>query len=310
MLMRNKKVAAIAALSVLPVAVEAQDFTGAATLGYGSSSVDGNGDFSSLTFDGIVDADFGNGLSGGMGLSLARIDPDAVAEDTEINTFELDVMYTFANGFGVGAYYDRGRISEDLGLAGLTSEGKVESIGLQAGYALNDIEVLAFFGKSETDPDLPSGVDWKDLGASVQYAPSSDLIVGGHLMRSTIDGPGGDVDLDSFGLGGAYAFGNGWMGFAGVQRASLDDIGLDATTFGAGVAYDLSNITSVSVIASLELARTKLDDGASSLDVDTVKLGFTIPLGVKAVTSPLNSVANSAIAPNRNALTSTIKASF
>lgn len=74
-------------------------------------------------------------------------------------------------------------------------------------------------------------------------------------------------------------FSNGWSGFAGVNWFDVDNVNLDATTFGVGVGYDLKQVSQVPALVSLELARSDVSLGGTSADVDTIRLGVTFPLG-------------------------------
>jgi len=124
-------------------------------------------------------------------------------------------------------------------------------------------------------------------------------------VLSRLSQGGVDVDLTSSGLGGSYAFGGGLSSFAGVTRAEIDDLVGDLTTFGVGLGYDLSEAANFPAMLSFELARSRIDDGSASYSEDSIRLGVSLPLG-GAKTVPLNSIASSAMSPNRTALTSVL----
>jgi hypothetical protein len=111
------------------------------------------------------------------------------------------------------------------------------------------------------------------------------------------------TNLTSIGIGASHDFGAGITGFGGINRVDFDAANLDTTSYGLGVGYDLSQISSVPGQVSLELARTNLDASiGGDVDVDTVRLGVTIPLGASRSQAPLNSLADSVMTPRHNAL--------
>jgi hypothetical protein len=154
-------------------------------------------------------------------------------------------------------------------------------------------------------------VDWVDYGVNLRYVVSPQARIGGHAMRSDISVPGGrDVEIDSYGIGGDYGFGNGWSGFGGLSYVELDAAGIDATTFGIGAGYDLKQISRVPAAVSLELSRTDLSQPGGGADVDTIRLSVTLPLGNRKNANPLNSVSRSAMSPRHNAVSTLLDAAF
>jgi Gram-negative porin len=205
-----------------------------------------------------------------------------------------------------GGYVERGSIDVDL----LGADAAVTSYGLTFGYETDRLDAEVFLGKSNTSPSLPAGVDVKDYGVRVGYQISPKAFVVGSLARTDISGVGGGVDLDMISLGGGYAFNDEFSVFGGVQRISLDIASADATTYGLGVAYQPARMNTVPMIFSLELARTSLDIGGPSADLNTVRLGVSIPLGNTSKGVPVNSLVNNIAKGGRSVVTSGIMGVF
>lgn len=296
-----------AVLSAVPGVMAAQEFQGAGTLGYGHSSIsNGGGDLSSYTLDAAGTVSFDNGLHIGLDGRLAKVDPDQVSNDVDAADFGLKLNYQFTSGAVVGGYVDHA----NLDVSGTTFDGDVTSYGLSGGYVINNFGGEVFIGESETSPSLPSGADWMDYGLKLRYNPAENVRVGGHVIQSELSQGGTDIDLTSWGLGGSYGFANGWSGFAGINRFDVDNVNLDATTFGFGVGYDLKQVSQIPALVSVELARTDLSAGGTSADVDTIRFGVTMPLGKAKGTPPLNSVANAAMSPRHNAVSNLVNTAF
>ena len=294
-----------AIVAVLPVSVAAQEISGVATFAYGDFSTPGGIDDSSArSLDGELNLTYDNGLRLGATASSARVNFDGITEDLSVNTLGLTAGAGFANFWNAGAYYEFG----ELGLSGI-GDTSIDSYGVFLGYG-SDLMGLEFFvGQTDGDVLAGTGVDWTDVGASASFNIGSDLVLGGHVLRSRLSQGGVDVDLTTVGLGGSYAFGNGLSGFAGVTRGEIDVLVGDLTTFGVGLGYDLSQAANFPATLSFELARSRIDDGVGSYDQDSIRLGITLPLG-GAKNVPLNSVASSAMSPNRTALTSALVGAF
>jgi hypothetical protein len=293
-------------MTTLPLALAAQDITGAATFGYASLTGSGEDvdDATIRSLDGQLTLKYDNGLMLGAKAASARADIDGFEEDTSVNVFGLTAGAGFANFWNGGAYYEFGDISED----GFGNES-IDSYGLFLGY---DSDLMAFelFGGS-TDGYVLSGtdVDWTDLGARASLNIGTMGVVGGHIQRSRLSEGGESFDFTSYGLGGQYTLAQGFNAFAGITRAEIEEVAGDWTTFGIGIGYDLSAATNFPAILSLELARTRLSDDVDSIDQDSIRFGLTLPLG-GAKTMPLNSAASNALSPNRTALTTALVGSF
>lgn len=292
-------------VATLPLATAAQEISGAATLAYGAySASDGGSDASVLSFDGDVDMAFDNGLRFGATASSANVDEDGIAEDLGITTFGLTGGVGFAGFWSAGAYFE----TAELDIDGLGSES-TDSYGLSLGYASDLMAFEVFTGETDTDLLAGTGVDWTDLGASLSFNVGTQGTIGGHAMRSRLSSGGIDVDLTSVGLGGHYDLGSGFIGFAGLTRAEVDTFAGDITTFGVGVGYDLTATANVPATLSLELARSRLDDGVDTYNADSIRIGITLPFG-PAKAAPRNSVAAKALSPNRTALSTAFTGTF
>lgn len=290
-----------AMIALLPIGVAAQDIAGAATFGLGSyDSSDGFADFSTLSLDGEIDLKFSNGLMFGATAATTRADVDGIDEDASVNAFGLTAGYAFASMWNGGVYFENSEfVLEGFGSA------SVDSYGLFAGYSSDLMDLELFGGVTDGYEVSGAGIDWNDLGLSLSYNMGPDGKFGGHVMRSHLSQGAVEVDMVSAGLGGHYAFGQGFMGFAGLTHATVEEFAGDITTVGIGVGYDLSAFTNFAAVASLEVAHSRLDDGTDTYDEDSIRLGVTVPLG-GAATVPMNSVARSALSPNRTAVTSTL----
>ena len=290
-----------AMIALLPIGVAAQDIAGAATFGLGSyDSSDGFADFSTLSLDGEIDLKFSNGLMFGATAATTRADVDGIDEDASVNAFGLTAGYAFASMWNGGVYFE----NSEFVLDGFGS-ASVDSYGLFAGYSSDLMDLELFGGVTDGYEVSGAGIDWNDLGLSLSYNMGPDGKFGGHVMRSHLSQGAVEVDMVSAGLGGHYAFGQGFMGFAGLTHATVEEFAGDITTVGIGVGYDLSAFTNFAAVASLEVAHSRLDDGTDTYDEDSIRLGVTVPLG-GAATVPMNSVARSALSPNRTAVTSTL----
>ncbi|PCD76916.1 porin [Pseudothioclava arenosa] len=308
---RSLTLLAALSLSAAPFAAAyAQDITGGATLGYGFSDIsDLDLDVDTLTFDGRIKVDVGNGISFGARLDAARIDIDGAPDTIGASVIGADVAYAFGNGFSFGVYAEQGKITTDM----LPLDITLTSYGVSGGYAFAKGDVSAFVGVSDTSPDLPGNVDIHDFGIAGKYAPMQNLVLAGAFTRTTVSIPGDDMDLDFLGVAAAYDMTPNWTVFAGYANSSIDFGGLDADldSYGIGVSYDTSALIKVNSFASLELARTDLSvDGMGDGDMDTVRIGLTFPIGGMGTKVPMNSVADAIMNPAHSAVSQTVLAAF
>ncbi|MFD0859558.1 hypothetical protein [Roseovarius aquimarinus] len=299
----------LCALMMVPGAAIAQDISGAATLGYGFSSIsNGGGDLNQFTLDGAGDIDFLNGLALGLTGGLVHADADR-GGDISLTDLGADLAYTSVGGATFGGYLDY----TDFGGNGLlTGSTDTSSYGLMGGYAGDLLQLTANLGWSDASGAAVAGVsDWMDYGLNVSYTPSDQTRIAGHWQLGDLDNALGGDDLSSIGIGASHVFGAGIIGFGGISRTEFDAANLEATSYGIGVGYDLSQISNLPAQMSLELARTNVERAARpDADVDTIRLGVTIPLGARASAAPLNSLANGIMSPRRNALSTLYGSSF
>lgn len=295
-------------LSVLPATVSAQDFSGAATLGFGRSSVSGGGGDANIpTLDATGLVDFNNGVFLGLVGKLSDVNASDASADVRMMDLGAAGTYQFNSGATLGGYIDY--LDTDATSLGLSVDGSATSYGFTGGFVRDDLGVEFHLGMTDTSPSLGAGVDWVDYGVNLRYVAGANTRVGGHIQRSDISGPGGSLDITSYGIGADHQFGVGWSAFGGLTRASVTG-GVDLTTLGIGVGYDLSQNTSLPAQLSLELARSDLDVSGASGDVDSIRLGFSMPLGKRRSVAPLNSVARASMAPRHNALSTLLDSTY
>jgi hypothetical protein len=295
----NKLLLAVSFLGATSAAW-AQNFGGGVTLGYGHSSVsNGRGDVSTLTLDANGSINFQGGFRLELDGSFSNVDADFLPGDFTAKDFGMNLNYRFDNNIFVGGYFDY----TDLDSILLVTFGpEIISYGVSGGYRTDTLNAEAFAGFSENSPDLPSGVDWTDLGFNVQYDISPRISVGGHVVHSMFSGRLSNIDMTSFGVGGRFDIGRGWTGFGGVSRFDIGGEDIGATNYSIGIGYDLENITKVPAYVSLELRHTDFSILSSNINVDTINLGVTIPLGDRHNSIPLNSLASTVIETRHNAI--------
>ncbi|HEY9040334.1 MAG TPA: hypothetical protein VIN05_15485 [Roseovarius sp.] len=298
MKIRSGRVFACALLAA-PGAGLAQDFDGAATLGYGHSSVsNGRPDVNTYTMDGVGTLAFQNGFSLDVDGSFHHANPDS---GSNMGVFDAGGVLNYRLGVGpvVGVYLEYASLDSN-GLLG--RDINATSYGLTGGYEDQLFQAKLFYGGTDASAIVGANSDWTDYGLNVAYTPTQSTMVAGHWMRSDIDAPAVETDATSFGVGVDHNFGNGFSGFGGISRLNFDALNIDATSYGLGVGYDLSQIARVPAQISLELARTTIDPVGRNTDVDSIRLGVTIPFGMRSGGAPLNSAANNAMSPRHNAV--------
>lgn len=300
-------VAAIFAAAALPSMAGAVDAWGTVTLGYGHTSIsDGGGDANSGSIDFSGGVKFNPNLTLNFDASWIKFHPEDYDLDTRAFSAALNLDYRFDNGLLVGAYLEHGKIDED----DLSGDLSATSWGLKVGYATDELMAVAFYGKTETDPDLPSGVDVKDWGLNLGYRINDRTSLAANYVRTRLEGFGDHADIDYVDLGASHQLTADWGVFGGASFASLDEADLDVNTFGLGASYYLGNVTQVPATISLEYARSELKVSGSSAHTDTIRLGLTMPLGGKGAKLPLNSVAGAVQNPRHDALSSMILSVF
>lgn len=286
-----------------PALVAAQDMSGGVTLGFGQHDVAGQ-DLSTSSLDGRVKFTFSNGVTFGVSAGYLDLGIDGVPVDLNANFVGLDLGYRFSNGASVGGYVEQ----LNAGIGGLPIDLTLKSIGAEVGYAMSGLELGAHLGRSSTSPDI--GIDIDNAGITAKYALMANLDIAGAFLRANLSSGGSDVDIDMIGLAAAYDVNEQVAIFGGLSRTSVDLLDADFTTMGLGVGYDLSAMTGMASVVSVELARTSFDIGGGGEDLDTLRLGLTFPLGEKGTEAPLNSVADSIFNPRHGAVNAALTSAF
>lgn len=286
-----------AVVSVAGAASAQSAFDSTFTLGYSNSSTDA-GDYSSVSL-GIANEIRLNNITIDADIDFARLDPDDNSADLDLKRFALAPRYHFANGLVLGAYFQRVT-------AELDELGDADSYGLILGYENENLKLEGFIGETETDPDIPNS-DITDFGVTADYDASERLSVAGLFTRTTVDAPGGEVDADAVGIAASYDVTQAFQVFGGYGNFDVSDTDLDGNSVAIGVGYDIDDIGQLPpVTVSLELARTTLESGGQSEDIDTVRLGLSVPFGEGVSDVPLNSAASSFGGSDRTAVPSAI----
>lgn len=296
MIIGSKRLLACALLTA-PSAGLAQDFAGAATLGYAYSSVSNNQpSVNSYSLDGAGTFDFQGGFSLDVDGSLKHAN---MSRGSNAGVFDLggELNYRFLAGPVFGAYLEYANLDSN-GLLGRDIDAA--SYGLAGGYENDLIQAKLFFGGTDASSINGSSSNWTDYGVNVAYTPFETTKFAGYWMRSDT---GSSDKISSLGIGASHDFGAGFTGFGGISHMEFDAFNIDATAYGIGVGYDLSQLARLPAQLSLELARTTIDPVGRDTDIDTIRLGVTLPLGLRSGSAPLNSAAWKAMSPRHNALT-------
>ena len=288
-----------------PALALAQDTSGAITLGFGEHEVsDIDQGLSTASLDGRVNMTFASGMTFGVNAGYLDLGIDGAPIDIDATFVGLDVGHKMASGLSVGAYAEQ--LTAD---AGLGIDLSLKSIGATAGYETGNLDFGAFLGRTTVSPDI-TGLEADTLGLSAKYAAMEKLTLGGSFQRASLSAGGSEeIDVDLIGLAGAYDITEQFSLFGGASRTTIDEADLDITTMGLGVGYDL-NLGGMSSMVSLELARTDLSAFGGGTDLDTVRLGFTLPLGGAGTEAPLNSVADSIFNPRHGAVNAGLTGAF
>jgi predicted porin len=286
-----------------PNLVAAQDISGGVTLGFGQHDILGE-NLDTVSLDGRVDLAFTNGMTLGVTAGYLDLGIDGLSGNIDANFYGLDVGYRFSNGFSIGAYAEQLNGS----ISGLPIDLSLKTIGAEVGYSMTNLEFGAHIGRTSTSPDI--NIDIDNIGLTAKYTPMENLDIAGAFLRANLSSGGTDIDIDMLGLAAAYDINEQFSVFGGLSRTSISDVDVDFTTMGLGVGYDLSQMTGLASVVSLEVARTEISLGGSSEDLDTVRLGLTFPLGGKGSEAPLNSVADSIFNPRHGAVNAALTGVF
>lgn len=288
-----------------PTLAVAQEMSGAVTLGFGDHEVaDIDQGLSTASLDGRMNLAFANGMTFGVNAGYLDLGIDGAPIDINGTFVGLDVGYKMASGLSFGAYAEQ--LTAD---AGIGIDLTLKSIGAKAGYQTGDLDFGAFLGRTSVSPDI-TGLEADTIGFSARYTAMDNLTLGGSFQRASLSAGGSEeIDIDLIGIAGAYDINAQFSLFGGVSRTTIDEADLDITTTGLGVGYNL-DLGGVSSMVSLELARTDLSAFGGGTDLDTVRLGFTLPLGGSGAAAPLNSVADSIFNPRHGAVNAALTGAF
>lgn len=309
--------AAAIALPGAALAQSAPTINSTVTLGFSTSSIDISAapgtdiDFTTTTLDMDNDIAFGPNIMVGLDFGIAMTDIDISGVPVDISadllSFAFEPAYHFGNGAYVGVYYRMGDLDISIAPLPLTFGVDTHQSGIFGGYENGPLWVEAFYGTSDTDPGLPTGVDITDYGIAASYDVAPNFEIFGNITRTDIEFGPTDIDLTLYGIGGEYDFGNGLSLFGSIGQLDVGlpiPVDLDATQFSLGLGYDLAQAgMGFPGVVSLEFTRTSSDlGGLTDLDIDTISLGLTIPLGPNASSTPLNSSTQVARGAYRSAV--------
>jgi predicted porin len=301
-----KRALALCLLTIsAPCLAVAQDVSGAVTLGFGDHNVsDIDQGLSTASLDGRINLTFANGMTLGVNAGYLDLGIDGVPVDITATFVGLDVGYKMASGLSFGVYAEQ--LTGQISLAPI--DLSLKSIGAEVGYETGKLDLGAFVGRTSVSPDI-ADIEADTLGLSAKYAAMPNLTLGGSFQRASISAGGGEADVDLFGLAGAYDINDQFSAFGGISRTTIDGLDADITTMGLGLGYNL-DLGGVASTVSLELARTDLSALGGETDLDTIRLGITLPLGGGGTETPLNSVADSIFNPRHGAVNAALTGAF
>ncbi|SEM70074.1 hypothetical protein SAMN05216227_1001136 [Pseudorhodobacter antarcticus] len=288
--------------ALLPCALFAQTFDGSVTVGYGLSDISGLGTLHTPSIDGRFGYDLGNGLKFGADISGVRGSKNGLTGNVSALSAGVFAAYGFGNGVSLGAYGETASVDA----TGLTSDVSVHSYGLLGGYDVDQVKVTGFLGKSNTSPNLAAGTDITDLGIAGRFQVSDQVTLGGSFARSTVSNGGASLGLNALGLAGSFRANESWTVFGGLTDASISNVA-GITTFGLGASYDMSGSLRQGSAVSLEFARSNVGGVGN---INTLRIGLSVPLGATSNAVPLNSVAETAMNPRRNTVATGVLSTF
>ena len=285
------------------------EMSGDVTLSYGQTKIDGLDDAIGTTFVGFsTQATLGSNVVAGVDLSFVRASTEieGVDIDADLTGFGLDVAYRFDNGMSLGGYLQKNQLSasvEDFDLFGNVS---ATSIGLLGGYSMEGLDASAFVGQTTTDPDLED-TDIRDVGVAVRYKPSESVVIGGNFLSSTVESGGDELTLSAVGLAGGVSLSETWSLFAGLNQATLDGFEADMTSVGFGVGYQMPYFGATMFA---EVSRSTLSDDIDSVDLDTLRVGMSFPIGGKPTTVPKGTVAGGVLTDSYSSAAQAVRMTF
>lgn len=315
-MLRKFSVLTVAISSVSPLAATAQDFSGALTLGYSHSDIpDADARLNGLSLDGRLAYGIDNGITFGTRFNTFRLDAANADLDITGTLMAIDASYAVSDAFSAGIFYEHAEAGMSMMGTSISSVIASNTYGIEGSYKTGALELGGFVAASTPGGLLGaglagSGLDIRHVGLSAAYVPGNDLTVGGSFINTNLDSgaAGIDVDIKYLGLAAVYGLNDSYTLFGGVSRTWLNESGMDAdlTTIGLGLSYDLGAMAGMPLSASVELARTTPDFGGGSTDINSLRLGLTIPLGGNAASAPLNSTADAILNPSHSAITQTV----
>lgn len=292
-------------VAVVPgfVSAETATVTGGLTLSYGEiDSGFGGDDIKAKGLDGRMKVDFGNGATAGVQVGKIDMPISGTPVSLEGEFIALEGAYRFGSGVRIGGFADRLTMGADLSPIDIT----LKTNGFLLGYEGQGFDVEAFVGNTSISPPILP-VDIENVGVSTTYTGMTGLALGATWLRAELSAGGASENIDFSGVAASYVFNESFIVFGGISQADFFITTAELDTMGLGFGYDLGAATGFASTVSLEVART--DQGSSS-DIDTVRLGLTVPLGSKGPALPMNSVADSILNPRHGAFNAALTAAF
>lgn len=296
---------AFAVAFVSPLASLAQDFSGEVTLGFSRSNYDTlpGLDVDALTFDGRFHVALAEGWS--VGARYNSFDQDYGEEFGFFgNLMGFEVDYQINETFTVGAYMEHYGIGGKSGPYRISDVITMRSVGIEGHYTIDNLKIGAHFGATQPGGGMlaDANVDATDIGLSFNYDVNEKLLVGGSVVRTNFSQDDfADGHMTVSGIAAVYRATDEINMFGGLARISGNGTNFSDSTLSLGGTYDLSASMGMPLVASLELARTKSDMLAEGENIDSVRLGLTIPIGKGKVQAPLNSSVDAILNPTRTA---------
>lgn len=306
--MTKARLLAALVASTLP-SIAAAELSGDITLGFGRTDVQDLETDVNTTYLGFSsDLSLGSNVTAGIDLNFLRASASDFDVDADLQGFGLDLAYGFGNGLSAGIYGQRASLSASADGFDLFGDLSTTSLGVMGGYSGQGVDVTAFAGQTSTDPSLPDGWDINDLGLAARFQPTEQVKLGASFIRSTLDTPDGDLTLSSLGIAAGMSLSERWSLFVGANRAELDDFGADITDVGLGLGYTMPSFPGM---LFAEVSRATLGvDGLGDVDLDSLQVGISFPLGGSATRIPNGTVAGGVLGQNYSSAAQAVRNSF
>ncbi len=209
---------AVALLAAAP-AFAATGYVGAA---YTRAEVDtglGDSDADAFGVEGAVAFDATASL--GLDVDAAYADSD----DSDSSTGAAAHLYAKGAGYKFGAF------------AGLADAGDtVYSVGVEGQKNFGAVTLAAAVGYASADD---TDIDAIGVDGELRYFVTDNFRLNGKLGYANLDGPGGDDDLLSAGVGAEYQLAATPVSFtAGYQHAEFDTADVSSDAFSVGIRYN------------------------------------------------------------------------